>query len=63
MQVPNIGPRGQQQRLRLGVIGLAIAGVLAAALLGFGAPRGWRLLLFVPWWIAGLGMFQARDKT
>ena len=61
--IPNIGPRGQQQRLRLGVIALMAAVLLAAVLFGLGAPRGWRLVLFLPIWIAGLGFFQARGKT
>jgi hypothetical protein len=39
------------------------AAVVAAVLFGLGAPRGWRLVLFVPLWIAALGVFQGRDKT
>ena len=62
-QIPNIGPRGQQQRLRLGVIALAAAALVAGVLFGLGAPRSWRLILVAPLWIAGLGFFQARDKT
>jgi hypothetical protein len=27
------------------------------------ASRGWRVVLFVPLWLAALGVFQARDKT
>lgn len=61
--VPNIGPRGQEQRLRLGVVALAAAALLAGVVFGLGAPRVWRLVLFPPLWIAALGFFQARDKT
>jgi hypothetical protein len=39
-------------------------GLLAAATLIAGdVPRGWRLLLLVPFWAAGLGLFQARERT
>ena len=60
---PNIGPRGQRRRLRFGVVALGLAAVCAAALLALDAPRLSRAILFVPLWIAGLGVFQARDKT
>lgn len=61
--IPNIGPRGQQQRFRLGMLAAVAAGALAAALLLLDAPRLWRLACFVPLWIAALGFFQAHDKT
>ena len=61
--IANIGPRGQQQRLRLGIMALVAAALLAAVLFGLGAPRGWRLVLFPPLWMAALGFFQARGKT
>jgi hypothetical protein len=61
--IANIGPRGQQRRLRLGLMAFAAAALLAGVLFGLGAPRGWRLALFPPLWIAGLGFFQSRDKT
>ena len=59
----NIGPRGQRSRLRFGLIALAAAVVLGAVLMALGTGRGWRALVFMPLWIAGLGVFQARDKT
>jgi hypothetical protein len=37
--------------------------VLAATLFATGVPRAWRVTLFVPLWLAALGVFQARDKT
>jgi hypothetical protein len=61
--VPNIGPRGQRQRLRFGAICLAIGIAGAVLLIASGAPRGARATLFLPLWLAGLGYFQARDKT
>lgn len=62
-RIANIGPRGEQQRLRLGFMALGAAGLLGALLFGLHAPDVWRLTLFVPLWIAGLGVFQAHDKT
>lgn len=59
----NIGPRGQRSRLRFGLIALAAAVVLGAGVIALTTGRGWRALVFAPLWIAGLGVFQARDKT
>jgi len=59
----NIGPRGQQRRLTLGIMVLVATALAAGVLFGIGAPRGWRLVLFPPLWIAALGIFQARAKT
>jgi hypothetical protein len=61
--IPNIGPRGQRQRLRLAVIGLAATAVVASLLFAFSAPPVWRLTCLPPLWMAALGYFQARDKT
>ncbi|HEY7194266.1 MAG TPA: hypothetical protein VH439_11040 [Gemmatimonadales bacterium] len=61
--IPNIGPRGQRQRTTFGLVSLGAALLLGIALVVAGAPRGLRVLLFVPLWLAGLGVFQARDKT
>jgi hypothetical protein len=61
--IANIGPRGRKMRLRAGVIGLGAAVALAGLLIALGAPRGWRLSVFVPFWVGALGVFQARDKT
>ena len=61
--IANIGLRGRQRRRRMGFMALAGAALLATALLTLDAPRGWRLTVFVPLWLAALGFFQARDKT
>jgi hypothetical protein len=61
--VANIGLRGRQRRLRLGIMALVATALLAGVLFGLGAPRAWRLVLFPLLWIAGLGVFQARDET
>lgn len=41
---------------------LAAAG-LAAWLMLTDQPRAWRLFLFVPLWMAGLGLLQAKERT
>lgn len=63
VRISNIGPRGQRHRLRLGLVALGAAVLLAGVLLTLGAPHVWRVALFVPLWIGTLGVFQARDKT
>ena len=62
-RVANIGPHGELQRLRLGIMAVAAAFLLGALIFALGVPRAWRLTLFIPLWIAGLGFFQARAKT
>lgn len=64
-RLANIGPTGQRHRRSLGLQALVVSVVLLAALyaLGPGLGRGWRVLLFAPLVVAGLGLFQAMDKT
>jgi hypothetical protein len=62
-QPANIGPKGQRQRRQFGLQALVLSVVLFAALYALGTGRGWRVLLFAPLFIAGLGLFQAMDKT
>jgi len=62
-QAVNIGPREQRKRRVLGIVALVIGVGLAAALIAYGAPRWTRLVLFFPIWMAGLGLFQAHEKT
>lgn len=61
--VPNIGPRGQQRRLRFGATAFGAALVLGGVLVAIGAAPVWRFTLFPFLWLAALGFFQARDKT
>ena len=60
---PNIGPRERQRRLVVGIVMLGIAITLAAVLVLFGAPRVWRLLVVLPAWVAGIGLFQVKEQT
>lgn len=61
--VINIGPREVFKRRLMGIVAL-VAGVgLAFLVVVINAPRWSRLIVFFPIWIAGLGFFQAREKT
>lgn len=61
--VPNIGPLGQRRRRLVGVVALTAGVVLAVALVTTGQERAWRLTVFLPFWLAALGLLQAREKT
>jgi hypothetical protein len=63
MTSENIGPIGQQRRAAWGALMLLVSAALAAWLIATDQPRVWRLLLFVPLWMAGLGLLQAKEKT
>jgi hypothetical protein len=59
----NLGPREQRKRRLLGIVSLTIGVGLAFVLVVLGAPRLARLAIFFPIWLAGLGLFQARERT
>lgn len=59
----NIGPREQTKRRLLGIVALVCGVGVAFLMVVLGAPRWSRVLVFFPLWMAGLGMFQAREKT
>ena len=59
----NIGPREQLKRRVMGVVFLIIGAGLAFLMIAYDAPRLFRLVVFFPLWMAGLGLFQAREKT
>lgn len=61
--IANIGPRARRKRMNFGVTLLVAGGVVAALLVGSGADRLWRLLLFFPSWAGAMGVLQAREKT
>ena len=65
METPviNIGPREVRKRRLMGIVALTVGVALCFALVVFEAPRLLRLIVFFPIWIAGLGLFQAREKT
>lgn len=45
------------------MVALTIGVGAGFVLMIFNAPRWWRLVIFFPIWLAGLGLMQARDKT
>lgn len=59
----NIGPRERRARRNFGLIGLALGVLVSAVLLATHA--GWlaRLSVFLPFWVGGIGLFQAYEKT
>jgi len=59
----NIGPKEQRRRLTFGVVAFAAGVALAALLVLIDANVWWRVSLFFPFAAAGIGYFQARDKT
>ena len=60
---PNINARERSKRRILGLIALAVGIALACVFVVEGAPRAWRLLVFLPFWFAALGLLQAREKV
>jgi uncharacterized membrane protein len=62
-RVANIGAGGRRKRLMFGIVALGVGVVIAVLLVAIGAPRIWRIPLFLVFYVAALGIFQARDKT
>ena len=61
--IANIGRRERDKRLKFGVAVFALSFVGAFALVALDVHRLFRLALFMPFWIAAVGIFQAREKT
>jgi hypothetical protein len=61
--VPNLGPRERHKRLRAGLVSLGVFLVALVVMIATGTPRAYRLLLFLPLWAAGAGVFQYLEKT
>lgn len=59
----NIGHAEQRKRRLMGVVALGVGVGVAFLLVVYGAPRLYRLVIFFPIWLAGLGLLQAREKT
>jgi hypothetical protein len=62
-EIVNIGPKETRKRLLLGVLMLAVAGVLAIIFSHAGVTREWYLGLLLPFWMGTLAISQARKKT
>lgn len=61
--VANIGERERRKRRILGFVSLGAGLALALLFISYDASRLWRLLVFVPFWFAGLGLLQSRERT
>jgi hypothetical protein len=61
--VANIDARGRRRRLIGGIVWLGVATLATAALRFVNAADVWYALLFVPFMLAALGYFQAREWT
>ena len=61
--VANIGTSGRRMRLVFGVVTLVLAVGLWIGLVHFDADRWWRLAMFLPLLLGGIGVFQARART
>lgn len=59
----NLSARPTATRLRGGVVALALALAVAVALVYFETPWTYRLLLFLPFFVAANGFFQALYRT
>ena len=59
----NIGQHEARKRRLMGIVALTAGVGLAFLSVFFQAPRFLRLIVFFPIWIAGLGLFQARERV
>jgi hypothetical protein len=62
-RVGNIGTGERRKRLVFGIAAFGVGLVIAVLLVVARAPLVWRLPLFLVFYAAALGVFQARDKT
>ncbi|HKA31811.1 MAG TPA: hypothetical protein VKH64_01250 [Candidatus Binatia bacterium] len=59
----NLGPAEARKRMMFGAAMLALGLILAAALFFLNLQGPWLLFLFVPFWLAALGLLQGREST
>jgi len=59
----NLGPKEARKRFVMGVVMFAAGLGLLVALVLAGVNPWWRTGLFLPFWMATLGFFQAKEKT
>ena len=59
----NLRAGGRRQRLLTGIVLTAIAVIGGAAMIATGLPRGFRLVLFVPFYMGVINLLQYRDHT
>lgn len=59
----NIGPGETRKRRLMGFVSLTAGVGLTFVLIATEAPRPLRLIVFFPFWMAGLGMLQSRARV
>ncbi len=59
----NIGPRGCRRRGAMGWVWLALGIAIVVALTMRDAPTSWYAVAAIPFLLASLGYFQAREQT
>ncbi len=59
----NLRAGGRRQRLLTGIVLTAIAVIGGTAMIATGLPRGFRLVLFVPFYMGVINLLQYRDHT
>jgi hypothetical protein len=62
-ELANIGPKEARKRLLVGVAMLAVGVLLAAIFTHAGVSGAWYSVLFLPFWMGTLSVFEARKKT
>jgi len=62
-EVTNIGSAECRKRRKTAIAAIAFTVVLFVTLNLSSAAQSWYLLLFIPAWVAMLGLLQAREKT
>lgn len=61
--IANISPLERQKRMRFGIQQFIIALLVLGVMIAVHLSPLWRLSLLLLFWTAGIGYFQARDKT
>ena len=59
----NLGPKETRKRLTMGAAMFVVSAGLLVSVIFAGANPWWRIGLFLPFWMAALGFFQAKEKT
>jgi len=59
----NLGPKEIRKRLMMGTVAFVLGIGVFVALVLAGVNSWWRIGLLLPFWMATLGFFQAKEKT
>jgi hypothetical protein len=59
----NLGPKQKRRRLFFGVLMFSLASIAALGMMGLEVPPFFRGIVFVPFFAAMLGFFQAKERT